>query len=317
MDNEPRVSVVIPLFNKENWVTRCITSVLGQSLQNFELIIVDDGSTDSSASIARSFPDDRIRLICKENAGAASARNVGIASAKGEYIAFLDADDEWLPDHLSVLSMALSAFPDAIAVCDEYRSAPQSFVAAMREPALPLAMGKEDAVTCYRFDCFEQLAGGHFVNSSSSTMVRTNFLRERKLRFDEVMTRGEDVNFWISLARHGDFVYCEFRGVCYHRDDVNSKMNCRSATAEAMPDFMRGISLSDLTKRQIASVNRFLGVEFVKAAYVNRGLPFRKEEMACQSLQRRGWTGIASYLVVRFSPGIFISLIKLAKKIRF
>lgn len=94
MKNNPYISIIIPLYNKEAIVKRSIQSVLNQSFQDFELIIVDDGSTDNSVSIVKTIYDDRVTLIQQSNRGPSAARNTGTRYAKGEWIIFLDADDE-------------------------------------------------------------------------------------------------------------------------------------------------------------------------------------------------------------------------------
>jgi len=88
-------SVVIPLYNKERSVKNTIESVLNQTFQDFEVIVVNDGSTDNSLEVVKSFNDERIRIINQKNSGVSSARNRGIKEAKYEWIAFLDADDLW------------------------------------------------------------------------------------------------------------------------------------------------------------------------------------------------------------------------------
>jgi glycosyltransferase involved in cell wall biosynthesis len=92
-----KVSVIIPLFNKARYIQRAIDSVLAQTYIDYELIVVDDGSTDDGVKIVRKYSDMRIRLILQDNAGPGAARNRGIKESFGKYIAFLDADDEWLP----------------------------------------------------------------------------------------------------------------------------------------------------------------------------------------------------------------------------
>jgi GT2 family glycosyltransferase len=96
-----QVSVIVPLYNKAAHVTRCLESISRQTFPDFEIIVVDDGSTDNSAGIARAFGDPRCRVFTQPNAGPGAARNRGAAEAAGELLAFLDADDEWLPDYLS------------------------------------------------------------------------------------------------------------------------------------------------------------------------------------------------------------------------
>jgi glycosyltransferase involved in cell wall biosynthesis len=91
------VSVIIPVYKAERYIATTLQSVLDQTYQNFELLIIDDGSPDRSIEICQQFIDRRIKIICQENRGVAAARNHGIRAAQGEYIAFLDADDIWLP----------------------------------------------------------------------------------------------------------------------------------------------------------------------------------------------------------------------------
>jgi glycosyltransferase involved in cell wall biosynthesis len=96
----PFVSVIVPLFNKAPYVSRALNSLKSQSFTDFEVIIVDDGSTDGGAEIAESFSDERFRVVRQANAGPGAARNRGIEMARGELTAFLDADDDWLPSYL-------------------------------------------------------------------------------------------------------------------------------------------------------------------------------------------------------------------------
>lgn len=111
-----RFSVIIPLYNKAPYVVKAIESVLHQTFQDFELIVVDDGSSDDSLSVARSVLDKsliRYQLIHQGNAGVSTARNNGVAVSHGEYICFLDADDWWAPSFLEKMDELISDFPDA------------------------------------------------------------------------------------------------------------------------------------------------------------------------------------------------------------
>lgn len=107
------VSVVIPLYNKGPYIARALNSVLAQTFQDFEVIVVDDGSTDNGAVVVERFDDPRIWLIQQENQGVSAARNRGTEAARAELIAFLDADDEWLPEHLETITRLRKEYPEA------------------------------------------------------------------------------------------------------------------------------------------------------------------------------------------------------------
>lgn len=111
--NNPIISVIIPLYNKEPIIERTVRSVLSQSYKDFELIVVDDGSTDNSVAVFEHIQDERITIIKQENGGPGSARNTGVAHAKGDWIIFLDADDELLPNALQTYGQLLLKHMDA------------------------------------------------------------------------------------------------------------------------------------------------------------------------------------------------------------
>ena len=116
-----KYSVVIPLYNKPEYISRTLKSVLAQSFQNFEVIVVDDGSRDDSLKIARQTDSDKIRVIAQENQGTAVARNTGIEHASGEYIAFLDADDEWKSNYLETIDTLTEKYPQSDVFVTAYR----------------------------------------------------------------------------------------------------------------------------------------------------------------------------------------------------
>jgi len=121
MNSIPEVSVIIPTYNRESSVGESILSVLNQTYQNFELIIVDDGSTDNTKSVVSKIEDARIVLVTHQiNKGASAARNTGIGTAKGELIAFLDSDDRWLPEKLKIQTDFLRSNPEYSSVSTGY-----------------------------------------------------------------------------------------------------------------------------------------------------------------------------------------------------
>jgi glycosyltransferase involved in cell wall biosynthesis len=115
-----RVSVVVPLYNKAAYISRCLRSVSAQTYRDFEAIVVDDGSTDGGDRILDTISEPKLRVLRQANAGPGAARNRGLREARGEYVAFLDADDEWLPEYLATSIRALDQTPNAAAVTSSY-----------------------------------------------------------------------------------------------------------------------------------------------------------------------------------------------------
>ncbi len=105
-------SVVIPLYNMADTIKRTIDTVLHQICQDFEIVVVDDGSKDDGASVAKAIGDERITVIQQSNKGVSAARNKGIEHAKGQFVTFLDADDEYTPEHLETLKHLIDTYPD-------------------------------------------------------------------------------------------------------------------------------------------------------------------------------------------------------------
>lgn len=120
MDDYVKVSVVIPSYNREKTIQACLLSVINQSYPPFEIIVVDDGSTDNTILKIKELGDQRIRILKQQHKGAQAARNYGIRGARGDYIAFLDSDDEWLPDKLKIQVQYLEGRQDIVVYCDCY-----------------------------------------------------------------------------------------------------------------------------------------------------------------------------------------------------
>lgn len=116
-----KYSVVIPLYNKQQYIQNTIQSVLSQSFDDFEIIVVDDGSKDDSLNQARLICSPKVRIIEQVNQGVAVARNIGIQNARGEFIAFLDADDEWKPNYLESIDEIVKKYPQCDMFVTAYR----------------------------------------------------------------------------------------------------------------------------------------------------------------------------------------------------
>lgn len=123
MENKPKISVVVPVYNDESYLNQCLDSILSQTFKDFELILVNDGSTDFSFKICEEYAekDNRIRLFSQENKGLSASRNIGIENAVGEFITFIDSDDYIHPDCLKKLYNVVQDYQADIVICEYYR----------------------------------------------------------------------------------------------------------------------------------------------------------------------------------------------------
>lgn len=195
-----KVSVIIPVYKVEQYITDTVQSVLNQTYQNFELIIVDDGSPDRSIEICQQFHDPRIKIIRQNNQGVSAARNNGIRQSQGEYIAFLDADDIWLPEKLEKHVNHLESSPQVgVSFC---RSA---FIDQGGKPLDIYQMPKLKGITPALTLCRNPIGNG------SVPVIRREVLEEIKLPinpdgtggyyyFDEQLKNLEDVECWLRIC---------------------------------------------------------------------------------------------------------------------
>lgn len=218
------ISIVIPLYNKEGCISKTLSSVLAQSYRDFEVVIVDDGSTDGSVRIVSSIPDERIRLITKGNGGPSSARNRGIKEAKGDYVAFIDADDIWSPDYLKEMVDLIVDFPDAVIWGFNYTMVHDGQV-------------MDSDVEAYRGYVSEKWDYFPFFYSSSSTCCRRSSLVELG-GFDERMVYGEDIDMWFRLLLSGRGVLDTQVLAFYNKDEMGSLTQHKMPLEKHIPFFI-------------------------------------------------------------------------------
>lgn len=203
-------SVVIPLYNKEATIDRAIRSVLNQTVQDFEIIVVNDGSTDNSASVVESISDPRIHLINQNNQGVSTARNRGIAKAQHELIAFLDADDEWLPEFLETIRKIVIRYPDCGLYATSYfLHAPYG----KQDPAIVNCI--PDAFVGILENYFEIVVSSHPPVWSSATCARKSALTQIG-GFPIGVKSGEDLLTWARIAIKNNIAYSSDCCAIYH-----------------------------------------------------------------------------------------------------
>lgn len=193
----PHVSVIIPLYNKSRYIARALDSALDQTFRDIEVIVVDDGSTDDGPEIVGRCEDARVRLIRQTNAGPGSARNRGIAQATGSCVAFLDADDEWLPTFLERTLRILEEDPDCGAVATAYYlgEAKMDVVPVFRQQGLTDGLWSMDSCRNLR-----DLRSAIRIFSSSTTVVRRRVVEQYGGFYEKDRCRyGEDYYLWVQV----------------------------------------------------------------------------------------------------------------------
>ncbi|AKB30474.1 putative glycosyl transferase [Methanosarcina siciliae T4/M] len=222
----PLVSVIIPLYNKEPYISHSLNSVLGQSFQNFEIVVIDDGSTDKSAEVVKGFTDPRIRLIKQENAGVSAARNKGIEESKADLIAFLDADDEWTPSFLETVLRLREKYPEAGAYATSYNILKNGDLKPARYNAVPPAPW-EGLLQSY----FLTVATGEHPVCSSAVCIPKKIFSKVGI-FQIGAWWGEDDDLWGRIALKYPIAFSREIGAIYHKEATNRACNLRSQIEE-------------------------------------------------------------------------------------
>jgi glycosyltransferase involved in cell wall biosynthesis len=197
--SQVRFTVVIAAFNAARTIRSTIRSVLAQTQQEFEVVVVDDGSTDNTAERARYFTTDpRIRVMTQRNQGPAAARNAGLAVARGEYFAMLDADDLWLPGYLQVMGGALDAAPEAAFAYTDAWVLDDATKRVRRRSAMSYQRPPQTVPDARTF--FLLLVDRNFVYTS---VTARRLVLEAVGGFDESLVGVEDWDLWLRIARGG------------------------------------------------------------------------------------------------------------------
>lgn len=195
----PTFSIVIPAYNIENYIAKTLESVLAQTLQDFEIILVDDGSSDKTVAIIQQFNDPRITLLQQKNRGLAGARNTGIRHSQGDYIALLDGDDYWLPEKLERQLAHLETRPEVgVSFC------PAAF---MDDAGIPLGTYQMPQLTDLDAPSF---LCSNAIGCGSTPVIRHQVLEAIKFQdtlrgaletcyFDEHLQRSEDLELWLRI----------------------------------------------------------------------------------------------------------------------
>lgn len=205
----PKVSVIVPVYGVEQYISRCIGSILHQTYTDWELILVDDGSPDKSGTICDEYAsrDERIRVFHQENGGVSSARNKGLDTAKGEWICFLDGDDALEETTLSECFKAVREDVDIV-----------QFSFTQNEEELGKESNDDTTVLTWQ----EYIRKRAFLACVWGAIIRTTIIRDHNIRFDESMRLAEDQLFMFTYFAHSRMVAKVNRMLYYYADNGTS-----------------------------------------------------------------------------------------------
>lgn len=244
-------SVVIPLYNKQNFVTQTVNSVLNQSFIDFEVIIIDDGSTDNSYNIIKQINDERIKIFQQINQGVSAARNFGVSIAKGSFITLLDADDFWYPNHLQEFYNSLELFPNASVYCNAYQLIlPPHFI--------------QNA--SYNLDNIKdiQVLEDYFEASRIHPLLMTSGVAFKKQDFWDVggfrkhITSGQDIDLWIRFGLYKKIVFNPVITFYYDKTVPNSlsKKHLRKVKYDFLNDY-KSEEFKNVSLKVYLDLNRY------------------------------------------------------------
>ncbi|MEO8933952.1 MAG: glycosyltransferase family A protein [Xanthomarina sp.] len=259
----PFFSIIIPLYNKENFITDTLISALKQDFKDFEIIIVNDGSTDQSLEKVKVIKDSRIKIFTIENSGVSAARNFGIRKASSNYIAFLDADDLWEKNHLSNLYNLLNTFPNCGLYATAYSKKLENKTLKIKYHNIPDNPEWMGIVPNY----FE--ASRYNAIAWTSAVMLPKRILESFNGFDESITlgAGEDTDLWIRVAlKHPVAFYNSVTAI--HNLHADNRLSNTNTTKRAYLnlDKYEIDSKTNASLKKYLDINRFsIGLQFMIA----------------------------------------------------
>lgn len=264
------ISIIIPLYNKEKCIEKTIRSVLNQTYQNFELLIVDDGSTDNSKQVVCNIHDKRIRYVFKQNGGVSSARNYGVKMIKSEWLMFLDADDFLLPNALANAINAINSFPTAEIIVGGFlikednaqKLASTSLEGILKNPIKDMFYRK-------------------IYSRPGNTLIKRTVYTKMKL-FDERCSYNEDWAFGLNLLYKYKVAATKKLIMCYNKDD--------STLSAKIPNLAHDmINFVDELKYSSIYVEAMIFDQYLGSIKMRKGLSnqiFAKNEV-CRKFRKR------------------------------
>ncbi|MCT7956877.1 glycosyltransferase family 2 protein [Laspinema palackyanum] len=271
----PIISIIIPAYNAETTILETLNSVQNQTFLDWEAIVIDDGSTDCTRQIVNGMNDPRIQVFSYPNAGVAMARNQGLMKATGDYIAFLDADDLWIPDKLELQLRALQDHPEAGVAYSwnyyQYENPSDSYA---------------DISQRFEGNVYADLLIKNFLQNGSNPLVRKEAIASVGL-FDPTIKSCEDWDYYLRLARNWPFVLVPKVQVIYRQssDSVSSNIEVMedylllliNRTFESVPQ-----ELKPLKKQSISWVYKYVAHHY----FTRKNITFTQLQLVAKNLMK-------------------------------
>lgn len=263
----PLVSIIVPVYNAEKYLNRCIDSILSQTMTDFELLLIDDGSKDNSGRICDEYSekDARVRVFHKPNGGVSSARNLGLDNAKRKWITFVDADDRCSCNYLEHLLSKVDDDTDLIisyaVICDSTGEKAEVY--------------PEYRVNATNFERLFVDSDMHWHTSPWAKLYRASIIYENSLRFNEMMHIGEDADFLFSFMLITDKIYVSSDTDYYYTCDLSGSLTKRINTIDSEIASYRTILclVNRIIQQKDIKDNRSLdNLGWLVASYVRRVL---------------------------------------------
>ena len=262
----PLISVIIPVYNGETTIHETIQSVLNQTYSNFELLIINDGSTDKTLEVISSFKDSRIQVFSYQNAGQGASRNRGLNQAKGEYVSFIDADDLWTVEKLEDQLTAMQQYPEAAVVYSwtDYVNELGEFISHAPQ-------------RFYQGNVYTRLLLSDFIGSGSNVLIRKSAILELN-GFDQSLPPAEDWDMWLRLAARYPFTVVPKPQILYRVSPHSSSFNVLKMEAASLQVIERAMTQSPQPINHLKSI--FLANRYKYLTWKTlEGIPARKNSL--------------------------------------
>lgn len=270
----PLISIIIPVYNGAATIGETIASLQQQTHTRFEILAIDDGSTDDTVAVLQAIEEPRLRVVSYPNAGQAVSRNRGLELAQGDYISFIDADDLWTPDKLADQLAALVAHPGAAVA--------YSWTDHIDEHSRFLRHGPQ---LSFEGDVFRKLLHSDFIGNGSNILVRRSAIVELG-GFDPSLPPSEDWDCWLRLAQRFEFVVVPKPQILYRVSSQSSSFNVWRMERSSLRTIARAFAVAPASAQPLRRI--CLGHRY-------KYLTYKTIDAGCD--RRRAFTGVRYWLM--------------------